>query len=335
MSGLTKKIIFFILFLAFIALTVIVGFRDLSVGTDTYQYHGLFFDLPELDIGSTRFEPLFVIFTTLSFMLHGSAEIYFMSIFILIVSVYYMAFRFFASGVPNAKDNAYNALFFFGVLLLSSWFFVATTNGLRQGVSLVFLYLSLSLFLLGKKSWGVVGVAVSIGFHYSSVMILPFLLILYLKLRYILILLSLFAVGYFLSVNWVVVKFLSDLTGLGVYEFIASFAEGDPLWSGFQLSFFLYSISWLIVFLIMTRFVKEKYKMQFIQVVKVYSVLLMPYFIFGFSAFSNRIAVMAWFFIPISQGVFFAYCKFDQLSKEVVSVFMFLVGLIWYVSWFV
>ena len=72
----------------------------------------------------------------------------------------------------------------------------------------------------------------------------------------------------------------------------------------------------------------EKYQ-PVLKVLKIYMVLAMPYFIFGFGAFSNRYAFSAWFFIPLLQFFLLIYYVNDlRIVARYGSLFMLLTSFV-------
>ena len=87
---------------------------------------------------------------------------------------------------------------------------------------------------------------------------------------------------YTLGISELLVKLVSDLLSISLYQDISNFGEGKNYRQGFQFDLFLYSFSWGPIFYILQRYVRVCYLENYIRVWKFYCVLIMPYFFFGF-----------------------------------------------------
>lgn len=333
---------FFVLSVVFFILSLVVGNRDLNVGADSFNYAGFFYGF--ISNGSVgRFEPG-IQFLAIFASFFSSKHQFFFSLIYLIIS-FLLAGSFYNLYILDRtrSEQFLSLLVFIGILFFSSWYFTSVANGLRQGVSLGFLYFSISFYMRDKKAASVFLYVLSVFFHISSFMLMPFI-ILFIWLnreKVIFIIFSILALCYPSGVNELIVKFFSDLVGLSIYNDIKFYAQidsldGAVLWSGFQLNLFLYTVFWylfpFVLNLYLSCFKERELVFKFLSI---YAVLSMPYFVFGFGGFSNRFAFIAWLFLPILQSVIFMQLKFKYKFKFIFSWLIAGVGIIYFLLLFV
>src|SRR5690606_113557 len=103
----------------------------------------------------------------------------------------------------SERTNPLGFVLLIAFLLLSNWFFAATNNALRQGMSLVVLYAALG-FLVNKKYFlSFILYALSVSFHYSTILMAPFLVLFMrdINLKYYVVLFFVLAIMYYLGWN--------------------------------------------------------------------------------------------------------------------------------------
>ena len=61
-------------------------------------------------------------------------------------------------------------------------------------------------------------------------------------------------------------------------------------------------------------------------ILKVYLILSLVYFVFGFGPYSNRFAVMAWFFLPILQAAVISKLNFKKQDMTIIAAILFVVA---------
>ena len=159
-----------------------------------------------------------------------------------------------------------------------------------------------------SRIYSVLFLIISIFFHYSSILILPFVVLIKLNLNKLFFIVNIFAVLYFLQINEKIVYFLSSFLGIPLYDSIKNYVEdADSYRYGFQLDLFLYSmiLAYLYYFILKYFFNKNDILNHLI---KIYYICLFPYFLFGFAAFSNRYGLFAWFFsILVNSLIFYLF----------------------------
>lgn len=319
-----------ILIWVFIVSSFAIGFRSVDVGTDTAQYIRHFNTSIETNHTVDNFEIGFSLLMYVSGKISNDYRVFF-TLVALIISLTYI--NLFSKIYFSNKDRQYlnytDISMISFLMFISSWYFAFTTNGLRQGIALPILYLSLYYFVFEKKRLkSLLFFSISLTFHVSGLLFTPFILLLNKKRSFIWFLWLLLLIGYFFGTNEVLVKLASDYTGLPLYKAIKYYAvvRGEnpesSLYHGFDLRFVLYTAIWPIIGELTMMF-RTKSKIEELfpvkKIIKLYITMNLPYFMFGFGGFSNRYAAMSWFLVPLLQ---FGILKHSNL--KVIGAYLWL-----------
>lgn len=308
-------------------IAIVVGLRDDSVGADTSNYRN-YFDVGLLYEDRGRFEPLFQWLSSVIRFIYPSSEFYFFTLCVVVTVVYFCTY-FVIADCSSLRDRTTHAWVLAGLLAGSSWYLVAVTNGLRQGLAMPFCYLGLVFLLRGRWVFGVASMVFAAGFHTASLLAIPFFLLAALKTRSLVLISLLMMVGYPLGVLEQVVLSVSQGLGLALYSSVKYYNELDGRYDGFQIVFYLYSVGWFLVLflaLYVFRFFEEsKFKIAELYF-KAFVLLLMPYWVFGFGGYSNRYAMFGWFFLPAVQAYFLMSLKISPDLKRGVAFLCALSG---------
>lgn len=329
-----------------LALSLLAGYRDHTIGADTLNYV-LIYSLGDswAYFFSTRIEAGFLLIVQLFRLLDLNVEIFFTAITIFITLTLYL---FFIKTVnyKSALELYLFSSFFFICLYFSSWYFTGVSNGIRQGMALSLLFYALVFYHQKRYILFSVLALLSTLLHMSNALLLPFMLLLNVKfftLRVSFVMFIFFAVGYALDWNQLYVKALSDLSGIDLYSKIKYYIDdgtGDLPWVGFDIRFFAYNVFWFAVPFVLWQFKLIKLDKNLIFILKIYALLSMFYFIFGFGPYSNRWAYPSWLFIPILQAYLlsslqFGHAKKRRLTVAIVTTVLFYIALFFYISRYV
>ncbi|KZX36398.1 EpsG family protein [Wohlfahrtiimonas chitiniclastica] len=295
--------LYIMLYVISIGLLIVVAMRPYY--TDTIAYVEYFKAMPSLS-WKVEYIPTpynmelgFYIFNKIISLVTSSTEIYLGCVFIILN--FLVCYLFFLIR-KHILFNHGNLLLFYIFLFCSSWYFTATTNGLRQSIALFLLYIAL-IYMLGQQYiQGVIFILIGILFHKSILLFLPFFLIFsvsYVR-RYVFVITYILFIGYILGLNETIVKFLSNLFHLNVYSDIKNYAVGANYRVGFSWDLGLYTLFWCIFPRLFIKFVGIE-NANILNLVKILHFLFIPYFVLGFGGYSNRYAFMGWLFIPIVQ----------------------------------
>lgn len=222
--------------------------------------------------------------------------------------------------------------YFFGIdsvpFVMLHYMFFNTFNTvslivLRQGMAIGILLISLATYLKGKKKTAVVLMILSAQYHSTAyIMLLAFLIIEIFKinLKPLLGIWGLASVLYVTGWNQIVIQHLPFHS-----QYLLSYT--GELWSGQStlygqapnsIKYLAYSAVFLIVMLFLRSFfLMEDEDMLFF--VRVYTVWNTVFLLFGFIAFSSRIAFYSWILFPFI--VFYAFWS-NGVLKKYYSLFL-------------
>lgn len=309
-------------------LTYAVSMRDYSVGTDTENYSSIFYKI--LSGTDVRYEPGFVLLVRSVGQVISSDRFFFGVVFLMVLYGY---FRFFRTAVYKSDLNVwYGYLLLLGFLFVSSWFLVSTTNSIRQGMALPFLYVSIISCLNSKYFSAILYFIVSVSFHFSTLLIIPFLFLLFFSLNFLALIYFVLSFFYVSGISELLVKYFSDLFGLPLYSFVKNNVATLERFYGFSLDQYIYTNFWFFLgyALVVFRFLEIGKRNLFKKVISVYGVLCLPYFSLGFGGVSNRYAMLAWAFVPLLQVFILLSLPCTKNLKSGLSFFAFLVGSFFY-----
>lgn len=306
-----------------ICVSLLTGFRDVWIGSDTESYIDIF-DMFS-NSGRNGFEIGFYYFIWIIQKISVNSKFIF---FVISFSIIYFLVKSFILISPNNIKRE-NIFFLFSVLLLSNWFFVATVNNLRQSLGLSILFFSISNLYIGNYYKYIFFGVVSLLFHDSIILLFPLIFCFFnnkFSMRKYFVGYIVFSLGYFFGITEKILEKLSEYFGIDFFNKIKFYGDdgfGNAPWSGFDFGFYLYSIFWVLLYLIMKvmKLFSNNEAVSFF--VKFYMVLNIFYFIFGFGGFSNRWAYPSWLFIPILQSIFFSSINGMRWVKKSTMLILF------------
>jgi len=241
--------------------------------------------------------------------------------------------RVISKEVPTAYKDKLNLYFIF--LLSSTWFYVCAVNGIRQGLSLPLIYLSLVFLHNNRLFMSSMLLLISAGFHYSAFLYLPFFLIIKFNFKFCISLYFIFLIGYYLEINEAFIKYTSSLLNLPLYGLIKEFAHGTTeYWYGFQAKFVFYTTFFLLFFIALINYIHEDFRRLYVCFLKIFIALSCCYFFYGFGAFSNRYAFGVWNFIPLMLTLSFISVSISAKDKMIILVIFIPVSVLIFISRF-
>lgn len=296
--------------LAALLVAAIVSTRNIDIGADTVRYIEHFNNIG-VNGFDTKYEPGFTLIAIITHFFYSSYEAFFFLISLLITLSMQ---RIFNTSVMDSTitpgNRFFYSLLFHTALFFSSWFYVAIANGLRHGLALPFLYFALYEAFYNKRYIrSFLFFSISFSFHVSSILIVILLPLFYFSNVSLFYIWFCLAFTYIIGWNENIVKIVSDVSGLGVYEFIKYYSlqkdgSGVAKYAGFDPRFVIYTIFWPILYYLLLIFRRRKSidrncRKDFF--VRMYIILSCLFFIFGFAPFSNRYAFFSWMLVPIMQ----------------------------------
>lgn len=304
---------FYIIILGLLV-SFLISIRSSDVGKDTETYITHFEDAKNTSsVMDEGYELGFSILMYYTAKSTGSVTLFFFIIAGFITLSYLFLFSKIYGQLNNKSPSLNEYSIILTLLLLSSWYYAMTTNGIRQGLSLSSMYISLYYLVFeDKKLRALFFYLIALSFHNSAFLIIPLIAIYKLPLSSIFILWALTGLGYSTGVNEMMIESISSYLKIPLYDFIKSYgilknSSGKAPYTGFDVRFFFYTIFWPILSIISIKYHLRLKKInqinmnKFYLIIKLYLILSIPYFVLGFGGYSNRYAVLAWFLIPLVQ----------------------------------
>jgi len=287
------------------------AYRDDSIG-DTVNYADAFM-AASLGYERERWEGGYKLWLDIISSLSDDPKLYFFLHTFMVVIAFFVICRLISSKLIASDVLDKNKIFRVLISTLpiflysSSWFVSSTINGLRQGFSLPFLYIGITLLISHNYRYALCFFLMACSLHISNVLLIPFIMIFWLKPIFLISAVVIGMFAYVTQFNAIIVQVLSNLLLIDAYSEISEYGTETGNFYGFNASFFIYSIFWIVAPLALTYISKNKEVNKLIvSMTKVYALLLLPFLYFGFAAYVNRYAVIAWFFLPVLQTVVFS-----------------------------
>ncbi len=314
-------------FLFFIVVSLFVAFRKDSVGIDSATYAAYFINASQEDgIGGSRLEIGFRLFMELVGIFTSSPIVFFFFVALFISILLYSSYK--SASIGN---SIHHDIFFVSFLLISGWYITEMTNGIRQGMALSILYWAIFTQLrVSNYVKFLLLFLLSLSFHLSVLLILPFLILIKLSLKGLSYIWFLTLFFYILGLNELIVATLSQELNVEVYDVIKYYSVRDVTeldsakWVGLQWDFLIYTVffgvlSMGVFFLKQNELVNRE---SFAFIIKIYLIMSLVYFVFGFGPYSNRFAIMAWFFLPFLQAAVMIQIKLSLSSLNVITTLL-------------
>lgn len=322
-------------FLFFVSVSILVALRPASVGKDSDGYGAAFIDASLTEgIAAPRWEIGFRLFMEFIGLFTSSPYVFFFVIALLISMLIFFTYQ---RSVENRSLT--NDVIFVALLLLSRWYITEMTNGIRQGISLAILYWGIMAYLKESKYIKFLIIyCVALSFHLAVIFILPFVLLVKTGIKKLSMIWLVILLLYILGQNERIVEYAASLLSLDIYEQILYYSVSDRTllqsakWVGLQWDQLFYTVFFAILGLSVVHIkdLGQTDKESLIFVLKTYMVLSLPYFTFGFGPYSNRYAVMAWFFTPVLVSAIIHTAKLNRRVIVKYTPILFLASLYYF-----
>ena len=299
--NLKRKTDLFI-FVTGVVLAMFVGTRNLSVGTDTINYQAYFASTQSCMCLNPPFEPGFQVLTMVVAALGVGSAVYF---FVLSLAMFFIVNAIAAEMCRQAGYGTESARLFryliLALFLISPFFVTANINVLRSGISgLLVVY---ALLALSDRRWkaylAVSALAVSI--HYSSLLYVLSGALVFVKPRALVVGVAALSVAYATGLTETVMTALMQGAGVDFLSFALNYGAEAEYKTGVRLDFLLFS--WLAITPILPaalgRPTYNAVPHLAAKVLNIYLVLLIPFLLLGYKAFSDRYALPAWLFLSV------------------------------------
>lgn len=303
-----------------IAIAVLYGLRTPENHSDSARYASYFLSLGEVGY-NLAYEPLFFFLTKAVAELSDSVAVY----FIVLILLYRLFYYWLATRCAIVFGFDRNKLLWFygflvGFQLLSNWHYVLSVDAIKQGLAIPFIIMALLAMQQHQRLYSLIFLLVATSLHFSTILLLPFLLVVIMPLSLLRISFLVFSGLYITQLNSDLVLALQQFTSIPIYDRILAFAYGSNKYYGFDLRFLLYSL--FLCFL--SEFVlyhNSKYR----PVHKVVLVFAMFFFIFAFANFTNRYAFYLWSTGPLIMASFVSTVYFK--ANHILFYVLLMLGL--------
>lgn len=156
----------------------------------------------------------------------------------------------------------------------------------------------------------VFSLAIAFGFHHTSIIVVAFSPLVFLRYRTVFYSVLAACFFYLCGLSEKLLQLFSRLSHIDLYSQIYNYAGGAQ--SGYhigrRLDFALFTLAAGMIFnFIGNRFLMASDKTMFSQLVKIYWVLVLPFFFFGFAAYSDRYLLPGWLFLSVLGAVFVGF----------------------------
>ncbi|WP_174958940.1 EpsG family protein [Halopseudomonas pelagia] len=315
------------LFLLIVLSSYLVGDRDVSVGTDTINYTNTFISGAACKcIGDSELG--FELFLYPMYVLGMGPTLIFFIISLTLYSLMYLSALKVAgvavSNFNNERAQLKSAFLIFGLMVMVPFVIQLHVNAIRQGLSLLCLLLSFLYLLEDRKRLSVSLLILAIGFHYSTILILPFYVVFFYtriffgKSFYLAVFIFvILSILYLLGFSELVVKRLSEFFYIPVWEVVSSYASHAEYKRGVRYDFYAFSFVLVVpIFLYALKNVKARVYLVFVLI------SMIPFLLLGWGAYSNRYVLNSWIY------AFFGLFLYVVIAFPVVKKFYWVAVLI-------
>jgi hypothetical protein len=301
-----------------------VGFRGDGVGTDTANYRAHFYRV--INGQESRFEPGVRALMEWAGLIGGS-HVFFATTFFLII-IFHSGSALILSKEAQAKNSALVPILLVSLLFSSSWFISASINGIRQGIALSIFYFGALLYTFGiKRAIGIIVMLVACTFHYSTLILLPLVAVSpYMRTGVIVAIFIVSAVSYPLGLFEYAFAFIETFSEVAIHTFVIEYADSAPSWRGWQWDLWTYTVGWMAIYYVSIPFLESSSRRTVVNLMRLYMILSLPYFVLGFGSFSNRYGVMAWSILPLLHFSWLVSARLSISLRAIATVGLLGIG---------
>lgn len=285
-----------IIFSIILLLSLFIGIREIYIGTDTLAYYN-FFTKVNTGIETRISEPLFLLLSKTSY--YFSTNFYFFSTLIAFISCsFYFIFYYLILDKNTYSINLIYYIIFisFIFMLISPFFWNSQVNVMRVGVAIPIFFVG-SYFLYSRKPLKALFFFISSAFfHYSIFMFIPFVYLIYIKEKYIILVFFFLSMIYLSGVGEKIFNTIADnLSSFQTLKYYLANATNERGYkNGIRFDFYIFTLFFFFISLWIRNYSKSAN-----HIFKLFTVLSFPFLIIGFINFSDRIILLSWSLIPI------------------------------------
>lgn len=306
-----------------------IPFLDVYV-SDMVRYVAAYQNMSSLSLSQIiniyEWEPLFLITQWFISRFSENPVIYVLFTYIMFILILYKTIK--KIFLP------WQRMFVVFVFLCFPFFYMYVFDGIRQGLAIMLLMLGISYWTEKKNSLKFYLCLIASGLFHDTAFIMAIIIIIVflfkLKLRTLLSIWGVTAILFLTGLNAKILNFdfFRSIVYIAIYadpNSIKQFGEVN------KLNFFVFTSFFLFASLFLYKYIKlEKAQMKIYSlIIKCYIGFSAVFLLFGFIAYSNRIAMYSWFLIPL------LICYPVLYSKKYSNVLLFFVILIAFITSFI
>lgn len=317
-----------LLFICLVTIVIVVGMRDVSVGTDTANYVRNYYRVQECACLEENYELGFQVLTLMIASTGAPPSAYLSVLAGLLIFLVWLFLNNVTSLVGYSKVLTWKLrLATLGVILVSPFFFSASVNVLRHGLSAFFVLNAAMFMLRGRWSRVILFALMAALFHKTGVAylaILPAWVLTSTRRRrnfFYVGLLGL-AAAYGIGLTEEIVRVFSSISGVNVYGLFADYGASVTHYRrGVRWDFLVFSFAWFIGGIVLTRgFIGRNHRPIYQKIVDLYGFFLIPFLMFGWGNFSDRLLVVPWQLIPLLVSGAIVFGRLRTYSRGAVYI---------------
>ncbi len=298
-SALRERSFYWIAYMVIACICVLclllVATRDHDIGKDTPAYAAFFQSIDRGQEANARIEPGFVFVTQAAAILDLGVAGYQGLLFGLLLGTCLLATRVFWEYLGRRRDYHIFLAASLALLLGSPAFVNAAVNAIRQGLASLLVFAALVLVFRGRWAKALLVGMLAASFHYSSVLYFLFTPVLLLSQR-AQILVAVFAFSFYVTgLSEITIRSISP----EIYFLVMDYQASAEYRSGSRLDFALFSMFWFALPFFVGRVLNQGVNVRIQESMRIYLVMLLPFFAVGFGNFSNRFLLPAWMSMSI------------------------------------
>lgn len=298
-------------------LLILVALRDPSIGTDTENYLSNYSEVLRCACITDTFEIgfQFLVYIISRFSAPEEVYLFLVALFSVLILSYFVK-------RVCAKESQYITL---SILIISPFFSSVLINGVRQGLAAMIIFLAGTYWDKNKIIFFVL-LLLSVTIHKSSVLILPFLILMYMKVSVVYVVFLLISVLYGFGFTQYLVYEMSEFSGLDLYDRVYSYNVNAEYRRGVRLDFLTFFLLGVNLAFFLYYYNRERVLLfypAYETLLKFYVVLVMPFLWLGWAAYSNRYAFYGFLITPVFYSAIVVFFRIHRDQVFVSLLYMF------------
>lgn len=316
-----------ILYVCLSAVIFSLGFRADNIGTDTSGYIEYYNRFNNGTGDVYKYEFIFYFLSWSFTSLHISVGYFFTCLCFIFCCLCGLIANKINQQVDLVAGLAATFLFTMIFFFCSPFFFNSQINVIRQGLSAAALILCYLYFIKpGDLRCALFAAICAVGFHSTAFIYIFFAGLMFYSYLTILWLVVSLAAGYTLGLTKNVLVLIPNIMHYNVLYKLMDYQNDDIYRDGHRFDFVCFTLGVGLMFHFSgTKLLPEKEKINFYLFLKIYWIMVMPFFIVGFFAYSDRWLFNGWLYLSVLSAAFFSFFqKRAQDVKPLIYIFMFL-----------